>query len=148
MDIIKSFLIEKPLYVKLTKEIPEHNYQLYPEMLLMDCSICKAKRPFHKPNYRQKIPWLNMTPASPDKFISSVNSDVEQPSLKSGVYTVEYTCTGCEKENFWCWLEVNAEQKWIRKIGQVPPWSKNSDKNLEKLIVSHQDCYKKGLICE
>lgn len=149
MDIIKNFLIEKPLYVKLTKELPEHNYQLYPEMLLMDCSICKAKRPFHKPGYRKGIPWIKQSISfAPDKVIASINSDPQQPPLKSGVYTVEYTCTGCEKENFWCWLEVNTQEKWIRKIGQVPPWSKNSDKNLEKLIVSHQDYYRKGLICE
>lgn len=149
METIELFLIEKPLYVKLIQGLPEYNYQLYPEMLLMNCSICKDKRPFHKPGYRKGIPWIGQTSAkNPENYISSVHSNPEQPPLRSGIYTVEYICTGCDKEHFWCWLETNTQEKWIRKIGQVPPWSKNSDKNLEKLIDSYKDLYRKGLICE
>jgi hypothetical protein len=145
----KSFLVEKPLYVKITKELPEHNYQLYPDMLLMDCSICKSTRPFHKPKYRKGIPWMGSIKTSiPKGDTSSINTDSESPSLKAGVCAVEYSCTGCETEEFWCWLEINANDNWIRKIGQVPPWSKKLDKNLEKFIDSQKDYFRKGLICE
>jgi hypothetical protein len=115
----------------------------------MSCYICKSERPFHKPEYRKGINWIRQAVSStPDEERVSIHTDPKQTSLRSGVFTVEYSCTGCEKENFWCWLEVNVEEGWIRKIGQVPPWNKNPDKNLEKLIELHKDIYRKGFICE
>jgi hypothetical protein len=152
MDTIKNFLEEKPLYSKLTGKLPEHNYQLYPGILMLDCSICKGVRPFHKPGYGKGIPFVTQgvgpPPGAPESFKTSIVNEPVQPSLRAGIYSLAYECTGCLEEKFWCWIEVNTEQQWIRKIGQVPPWSKSLDKNLAKLLASHQDYYRKGLACE
>ncbi len=132
MDTIKNFLVEKPLYVKIKENLPEYSSELYPNLLLMDCSICKANRPFHFQQKGVRIP----SPSS------------EKPRLKNGVYFLEYKCSGCLNKRFSFWIEVNTDQGWMRKVGQIPPWNKTLDKNLEKLLYAQQDYYKKGLICE
>lgn len=130
MNLIQKFLVDKPLYVKITEGLPEYAYQLYPDTLLIDCIICKANRPFQYQSKGVRLP----TP--------------EKPTLKNGKFSLEYQCTGCKQQRFWFWIEVSTEPKWIRKIGQVPPWSIKTDKNLEKLVSAHQEHYRKGLICE
>lgn len=136
MSEITNFIEESPLYTKFSGELPKYDRDLYPGIISMECSICKASRPFHKPGYGKGTAW----PVAGDP--------PPPPPLKSGIHSLEYECTGCLKETFLCWIEVDVRQNWMRKIGQVPPWSKRQDKNLAKLLSSHQDYYKKGLACE
>lgn len=138
MSTIKTFIEEYPLYTKFSGEFPKYNYELYPGIISLDCPVCKASYPFHKPGYGKGIRVLGSGAGEPSP----------PPPPKNGIHSLEYECTGCLKEKFLCWVEVEAQQKLIRKIGQVPPWSKRPDKNLEKLLSTHQDYYKKGLACE
>jgi len=136
MSEIKTFIEEYPLYTKFSGEIPDYDYQIYPGIISLDCVICKTSRPFHKPGHGKGI------------YFPIVGSPLPQPPLNNGIHALEYECTGCLKAKFLCWIEVDKQQKLIRKIGQVPPWSKRPDKNLANLLSSHQDYYKKGLACE
>ena len=134
MITIKTFIEEYPLYTKFSGEFPEYDYQLYPGIISLDCPVCKSSCPFHKPNY--------------PRIIGMGSDHTVPPSPKSGIHSLEYKCTGCLKETFLCWIEVETQHKLIRKVGQVPAWSKRPDRNLEKLLSTHQDYYKKGLACE
>lgn len=152
MDIFTKFIEEKPLYFKLTEGIPEKISQIYPDKIEFYCSVCKTNRPFHKPGYRKgiKFPRQKSAKEADDGLDKEARAFFESVihSLTSGIYELKYDCSGCFKEEFRCWLEVKANEGWIRKVGQVPPWGKNPDRNLAKLLSSHQEYYKKGLICE
>lgn len=150
MDKFIKFIEEKPLYFKLTEGLPEKNSQIYPGKIEFYCSVCKTTRPFHKPGYGKRIRIPRQSSGNEDGLDEESRVFIERiiHSLKSGIYELKYDCSGCFKEEFQCWLEVNANEGWIRKVGQVPPWSKNPNKNLAKLLSAHQEYYKKGLACE
>jgi hypothetical protein len=151
MEEFINFIEQKPLYFRLTEGIPAKQSEIYPDKIEFYCSVCKTNRPFHKPGYGKGKRYVGQESGvdrdARDEAIRSVFSEVIN-SLFSGIYELKYDCSGCFQEQFLCWIEVNTSEKWIRKVGQVPPWSKNPDSNLTKLISSHRDYYRKGLACE
>lgn len=136
MSTVKSFIEEYPLYTKFSGELPKYERDIYPGIVMLECPTCKEVRPFHKPGHGAGVRW----PGTPTMEAP--------PSLKGGIHPLEYDCTGCLKEKFLCWIEVNLKEKWMRKVGQIPAWSKRPDKVLARLVSSHQDNYRKGIACE
>lgn len=70
------------------------------------------------------------------------------PKLKSSIYSFWFTCDGCSSGEYVFFVEVNIEEKKVRKVGQNPAWSINLDKDLEKFLEGDAEFFKKALICE
>lgn len=130
---IKSFIEKQPLYAK-SSQLPTYDHEIYPGIIELECRRCNDIRPFHKPGYGHGIalPGIPTTP----------------PKLTLGIHTLEYKCTGCLRDEFLCWIEVNLSENWMRKVGQIPPWSLRPDKIVSKLVSAHQDNYRKAVACE
>lgn len=150
METFIKFIEEKPLYYKLTKGIPKEAVSIYPNKIEVYCSGCKYFRPFHKPGYGKGKQWGRQESGKKSVVDEEISNIVEKVtnSLRSGIYELKYDCSGCFKKQFLCWIEVNINEGWIRKVGQIPPWNKNSDNNLTKLISPYKEYYRKGLACE
>jgi len=64
------------------------------------------------------------------------------------VYGFLYECTGCSKAQWRCWVEVDSKEGWVRKVGQLPPWSIVVSKDLERhLGAAGTELYKRARIC-
>ena len=104
---IKEFLETRPLYVKLRLPLPDFFDSVIPEKLLLNCSTCKAERPFK----------VALGPRG------SGAGFPPPPVRVSTVWRIPYDCTGCEAEKLQSWVQVNYErEEWIQKVGQVPMW--------------------------
>ncbi|KKQ95555.1 MAG: hypothetical protein UV74_C0001G0057 [Candidatus Woesebacteria bacterium GW2011_GWB1_43_14] len=74
------------------------------------------------------------------------------------IFEVRYLCAGCGQYRHTFYIEFGVDRApkgdartfsgWIRKIGQLPPWEIDIDKNIEKALGDDSVLYKKGLICE
>lgn len=174
-DDMKAFIEEQPLYTRTA--IALYTDRPYPDVIELECSMCKAIRPFHKslpkglgtpPGPRGPgivgTPYVAQSSGGPaphsessstqDNTTSAPRSDLNStqkdttPARANEVHSLHYICTGCKTEQFQCWIEVNYNQGWIRKVGQIPPWSKVPEKQLTKLLSKHQSYYRKGMACE
>jgi hypothetical protein len=135
MDILKTFIEEKPLYVKyVVTKLPRYERESYPDIVDLECGNCGGVRPFHKSGY--------------NRFSFGIGGTSSSPVIKNKVYEEYYDCTGCVKEKYFFWIDVSLEEMWVQKVGQLPAWSIRPDNNLSKLIPSHQHYYKRGLTCE
>ena len=129
-ELIK-FLELKPLYswVSITK--PDYHSQLSPDITLeLYCGICKKERPFK--DYRSR----------------GGGEPGSMPSPKSGILHYTCICTGCGIYKYDFFADFDLEKSRIRKIGQLPPWSIQIDKDMEKILKDETEYYKKAMICE
>src|SRR5262249_52471019 len=56
-------------------------------------------------------------------------------------------CSGCETLIRF-FIEVNTDEHWLRKVGQIPPWNKDVPKDVRKEIGEESsDLYSKALSC-
>lgn len=130
---LTSFLEDTPLYVKLRLQLPPVFENVRPERLELSCSKCRTKRPFRG---EAQIPVM----AGNDAFPPARHQG------RSGVRSVSFTCTGCERETFQFWIEVNYENEhWVRKVGQLPIWIPNISKEMENELGEDAEIYKKAL---
>ena len=127
-DVIAEFLQSQPLYAKHNFDLPRYAGPLYPEKILMHCSQCSGERPF-----RDKRPRGGNT--------------IPLPPLKSGVLSFYFQCTFCSRENLTFWMEVNCEEKWVRKVGQRPPWSTEIPDGLAAYLGLDADLYRRAKVC-
>jgi hypothetical protein len=127
-DLLQSFIEKEPLYKKLKAKLPKHSLEMSLEVIFLKCHTCLAERPFH-----DKI--------SRHSFITSIGPTV----VSTGIRRYEFLCTGCNTERFECWVEINKESDWVRKVGQAPPWSIDIPSELEKELGDDAKLYKKAL---
>jgi len=120
--------LRKPLYVRVPATIPTNPSFLDVDRLLAFCPQCKIERPFG------------------DRLSRGSGTGLGEPRTASGSYFYKFYCAGC---NFAIeyWLEFSVEESWLRKVGQVPPWSTRIEPELERLLGNDADYYRKGLIC-
>jgi len=127
-DLVAEFLQSQPLYAKQSFDLPRYAGPLYPEKILMHCAQCGGERPF-----RDKRPRGGNT--------------LPLPPMKSGVLSFYFQCTFCSRENLTFWMEVNCEEKWIRKVGQRPPWSTDIPGGLTTYLGLDADLYRRSKVC-
>jgi len=127
-DVVAEFLQSQPLYAKQSFDLPRYAGPLYPEKILMHCSQCSGERPF-----RDKRPRGGNT--------------IPLPPIKSGVLSFYFQCTFCSRENLTFWMEVNCEEKWVRKVGQRPPWSTEIPDGLAAYLGLDADLYRRAKVC-
>ena len=128
--VVKQVLERDPLYtrVKVTR-LPQRYTDLYPDVLFLKCSKCKQQHPFR--DYRSR----------------GSGAGMPEPILKTDVYHFQYTCTGCESTILRCWIEVNKEEEWLRKVGQLPPWDIGISGDVERILGEDAEFYKRARIC-
>lgn len=128
-DEIRPFLEQKPLYTKAVVTLPQYAMSLYPNVLELECEHCGRTRPFREPATAQSGSGRGPEP------------------LSSGVARFVYQCTGCTDTIWRCWVEVNRTEGWIRKVGQLPPWSIAIPADLKRHLGRAAEHYKRALIC-
>jgi hypothetical protein len=127
-DLVAEFLQSQPLNAKQSFDLPRYAGPLYPEKILMHCPQCGGERPF-----RDKRPRGGNT--------------IPLPPMKTGVLSFYFQCTFCSRENLTFWVEVNCEEKWIRKVGQRPPWSTDIPEDLDVYLGPDADFYRRAKAC-
>lgn len=95
MATMREFLETYPLYKKLS--IPTQGWGDWPETLTAWCRVCGTERAFHV--------W-------PRKLTGFVPD--------GGVYMLEGTCERCARNGLILWVDVNADERWMQKAGQLP----------------------------
>lgn len=128
---VREMLEAQPLYTWVSLELPEFQDRLSPDMLLLECWICKAERPFRVPG------------------IWGSGSGRERPKIEHGaVYVFSYECTACKKATFRAWLEIRLRpEAGVRKVGQVPPYSVAIDRDVEAVLGDGAQHLKRAKIC-
>jgi hypothetical protein len=125
---LKVFLEKRPLYSKIRVKLPDLFSQSIPEVVFLSCSTCGATTPFR--DQRSRGGGAGMPPP---------------PKRDSGVRFLCYTCTGCRKDMFECWVEVNYEnEEWIRKVGQLPMWLPEIPADLKQELGEDAEIYQKA----
>jgi hypothetical protein len=126
--ILRTFIEKDPLYKKLKAKLPKLARDMNIELVFLACSTCNAKYPFDRVIHG--VRYVSTAPPAP---------------LESDVWHYEFKCTGCKQETVKYWIEINKENDWIRKVGQLPPWSIDIPSELEKELGDDAKLYKKAL---
>jgi hypothetical protein len=128
---LRHFLENKSLYSWIKIDLPEYATQFCSlSQVEMECPKCRKGRPFS------------------DRRARGSGSGQSIPKLKSDIYSFQFTCDGCSSSKYIFFVEVDTEEKRVRKIGQNPAWSINLDNDLEKFLEGDAEFFKKALICE
>jgi hypothetical protein len=144
----KEFLESHPLYKKFKtswKFNPNYEHTRIPlknipkPAIHMFCEVCHSEQTFNMSN-------------------SYFSGAFEQNNPIHGeVKEIRYICSSCQKglRIFLVYFgHTDTKDKngyleiVIQKVGQIPAWSIEMDKELEKLLGTHADYYKRGLINE
>lgn len=146
----KEFLEKYPLYrefkIKCENEYFDEFLSKLPKPAInIFCKVCNSNQTFNMMNDYYELEEY-------DKDAKAVGT----------VVRAYYECSSCGESKQYFFIEFlmkafrqQGEGKkkisvclYVKKVGQTPPWSIETDKVLEKLLGEHADYYKKGLICE
>jgi hypothetical protein len=96
----------------------------------MNCNQCNEIRTFHMSNeYFEAAGYVNASP-------------------KGESIRAVYVCSYCTNFSVTFFLKISENSDWICKVGQFPPWTVISDKNIQSMLGDHKELIKKGLVCE
>ena len=126
----KEFLETYALYRKFPIKIPVTLDYIQREAINMFCNHCKSNQTY--------------------AMVNNYHNGFQDENKPSGGETVKliYLCSHCQKFERHFFVLIDKDLKWIMKVGQWPSWDISYDQNLEKMLGTHIDYYKKGLICE
>ncbi len=146
--ITKQFFETFPLYRKLEFLIPYHQTHLdaLPRPAInMSCEQCKSIQTFNMINDYWELRAGSQMAAQ----------RVEIWEIPLRCY---YVCSACESYSYTFYVQFIQTDKlekdttyykgFVRKVGQVPEWSIEIDRNLERALGKDADIYKKGLVSE
>jgi len=138
---LEQFISVHPLYSRLSTMLPEHIMSIAPKVVFVYCDRCKARLPFRAlPEDKWFIPVAERHIARKGPLANAL-----RPKM-SGTYEFFFRCSGCDIRQFICWVEVEFEDSYIRKVGQTIPWSVDIGKELEKDLGDDAHNYKKALM--
>jgi hypothetical protein len=126
---ITEFLETKPLYSKEKIQPFELRELIQPEILNLECPHCKRHQPFHS------------------GWVSPMVQPGRKPPVESGIHDLEYTCHGCNLEQFIFYVDVSKSAGIILKIGQYPAWNISIPKDLEKELGDDSILLKRAKTC-
>lgn len=120
---------EHPLYSHYELDLPNNIGELRPEVLVLDCVLCKTERPF-KPFFPF---WKPVRPV-PLGYESSGSGGQLQKHESDPVpdfYHFQYTCTYCGCLYYYA-FRVDKEKKTVTKVGQYPPPAERIDPTVQQ----------------
>lgn len=142
----KEFLEKYPLYKKFKTD-----WKFYPNCdhthlkdnevpkpaIHMYCSVCDSEQTFNMSN---------------DFWENKFNPE----SIHGKVKEVRYVCSSCNSGLYVFLIYFGFDPKglneeteiYLQKVGQIPAWNIEMDKDLETILGENATYYKKGLICE
>jgi len=123
-----KFLESYPLYRNFSAKVGFLQHLPKPP-IHMWCGLCKSEQTFTMRNEY----WGNLK--STQLYVA-----------KGMVVLAIYSCAACNGYQRYFLLKFGEDE--VRKVGQEPPWEIGIDKNLERVLGTHADLYKKGLTCE
>ena len=149
VDVVGDFIANYPLYQRLnlkdflreqdpddldhmdeSEEPPVYKAETVIKYCLNE--RCKAERPYRRTS-----------------FTSGLGGQHHSPR-RTRIRSMVYSCTYCGSA-FWCWIEISKRfadgDKWIRKIGQLPPYDISIERSLEKALKEDAVLYKRAQIC-
>jgi hypothetical protein len=126
----REMLEEYPLYRRYPK-CPWHSLdQVDKPTIHMYCHACSSEQTFMMINeYYEGFEYSNV------------------PLAGISVRAI-YRCVGCSKYDRYFLIKFDEAREFVMKVGQDPAWTIAVDRQLEQMLGSHTDTYKKGLICE
>jgi len=125
----QEFIETYPLYRKFKIELPIWLSQVPRPPINMRCSICLSNQTFNMIN----------------NYDENLSGAVETAGK---VVRALYRCSACNGFIRYFFLSFDSKGKYTIKVGQTPSWEISLDPNLEKMLGSHVDYYRKGLTCE
>ena len=127
----KKFLETYPLYRKFKMQtIPERMDRFKDVRIKMKCPNCVSSQTFAMINKHWE------------------NSKIANHPTAGVTFRMVYICTHCDKFQRLFFIKIDEQQEWVMKIGQYPPWEIAVEPNMEMILGSNFEDYKKGLICE
>lgn len=144
----KEFLEEYPLYKKfITTDFSRWTTldDLPKPAIHMYCWKCDSEQTFNMSNEYYEVDW----PSAADSIGKTLRA--------------RYICSACKNSTRLFFINFGTEEITVKnkeeedieqtvisltKVGQIPSWNIEIDKELEKLLGNHAEYYKKGLICE
>jgi len=142
----KKFLEEYSLYKKFKSDLKYlHNVKsgiaqknIPKPAIHMYCAVCQSDQTFNMVNEYYE-----------DTFSSQ--NDIINGQVKK----LDYICSACERGLRIFLIHFSTEkiddkqtQIVFEKVGQIPAWSIDMDKQLERELGEHSELYRRGLICE
>jgi hypothetical protein len=135
--ITADFLETYPLYRKFPMEVSNDSLTLGTPPINMPCTKCGGIRTFRlENNYEIDV-----------RLYKMVNSKHRGVAVWGSVLRAEYKCSACTWVRLF-FLQIAPDGKWVKKVGQVPPWEGSMDATLERKLGSRADLYRKGQTCE
>lgn len=135
---VAEFLETSPLYTKSEiSVIPGKGERWVAESLELECATCEISRPFH-------IKFTNSHEYGIPHVDPSVAEHEEAPA-PNGVWFLEYQCKGCSNFKYMFLTHFAPSEGWIRKVGQIPPWSIDVSNDTAKALGREDaDLYRKA----
>lgn len=125
-----AFLETYPLYRKFKMPIRSTLDAIPKVPVKMRCEVCGSEQTFLMAN---------------DYYESTRISNM--PSAGQ-VLRLAYTCASCKQFQRFFVIRIDEKLEYVIKVGQFPAWEIEPDKELIAILGTHQDKYKKGLVCE
>ena len=117
--------------------------ELRPEVLVLDCVLCKTERPF-KPIFPFWKP-ARLVPLGYESSGSGSQLQKHETDPVPDFYHFQYTCTHCRCLYYYA-FRVDKEKNTVTKVGQYPPPAERIDPTVQhELGVIDADLFRKGL---
>jgi len=147
--ITKQFLETYPLYRKMEFEIPYYQTtvnDLQTPAINMACKKCKSMQTFNIANE-----------------IWELRAHNEPAARRTDIWNIPirlvYRCSACDSYSYYFFIQFVPKDQFkvedttfykafVRKIGQIPSWKIDVDKNIEKALGGEAELYNKGLTNE
>jgi hypothetical protein len=164
---IGALLEEPSLYKKLSlrelfqgmeEDLHDAGYLMFPSILPgalhLECRSCGRVQPYRTyPEPRisvdagaRSVPDIEAAWHAPPEETPTPKGFVS-PFTASDVFEVRMRCTYCRESEYRCWIELNAEQEWIRKVGEVPRIRGSVAPDLKAALGDDIELYRRARAC-
>lgn len=134
---LREFIEKSPLYKKRNIDLPPYANWMKADVAALPCKFCKTVRPFREGK--------ESTHAAVVALGELLNRRSPGQYIVSDIYPIHLQCTDCQRTYFHCWIQVNVEQDWIRKVGQIPAWEISIPSEIAKNLGTDVELYKRAL---
>lgn len=124
--------------------LPPRFSDVRPVGLWLYCGTCKRETTFRdRPDFARNS---RLQPEA-DVGQSYPRGSAHNESIESRVYVVAWQCMACLREEFICWIEIDKENGYARKVGQLPEPSIRPSREVEDALGRDIELYKRAKIC-